>query len=152
VLELGKYDVLGPLGTQCPKPPQPDTESSFFVQPTGRFQLILSSTAPLLLVVAGFALSRDLSIALRIAHDLHDYHRIDTEIISSAEAFDRVADGKLGDGNIIIIGGVHLPFARWILSMSPVRAMFRIEEDHFKLTGKTFVGDDQGGCCQHLVP
>lgn len=64
-------------------------------------QTILSSTGPISLVVPDDLDGQELSVALRIAHDLHTYHRLDSQIVRSSEAFDPdILDG----GNIVVIG------------------------------------------------
>lgn len=42
-----------------------------------------------------------MSVALRFAHDLALYHRLDAEIITSSEA---ILPGALGPGNVVVIG------------------------------------------------
>lgn len=79
-------------------------------------QEILSSAAPLVLVVSDQPSSHSLSIALRIAHDLHTYHKLDSEIWRSSEALLRAEANRLGNGNIVIIGDVSPKFAQWTLS------------------------------------
>lgn len=43
------------------------------------------------------------NIALRLAHDLLVYHRIDTEILDDAEGHTRVAEGKIA-GSLLCLG------------------------------------------------
>jgi hypothetical protein len=45
-----------------------------------------------------------LSIAQRIAHDLLLFHRLDTQLLTSAEALVRKQKGTFGIGNIVVIG------------------------------------------------
>lgn len=63
-------------------------------------QNILQSSGPILLVIPDEAHSQEMSVALRIAHDLNTYHKLDANIITSSEA----AAENLNQGNIIAIG------------------------------------------------
>ncbi|KAJ7582507.1 hypothetical protein C8J56DRAFT_954942 [Mycena floridula] len=73
------------------------------IQSSGRIQTILSSPGPLLLVVPDDNHQREMSVALRIAHDLNTYHKLDTNIITSSEAL-TVDDKILNQGNIVVVG------------------------------------------------
>ncbi|KAJ7236724.1 hypothetical protein B0H12DRAFT_124090 [Mycena haematopus] len=84
-----------------PKPP---------AQASGRIQSFLSTDAPFHLVVLNNSGSRDVSLALRIAHDLNAYHRLDVEIILGHKSFrERLADNRGVVGNILIIGNTASP-------------------------------------------
>ncbi|THV08034.1 hypothetical protein K435DRAFT_815267 [Dendrothele bispora CBS 962.96] len=71
------------------------------VQSSGRMQAIISTKAPISLVIPDEHHSQELSIALRIAHDLHTYHRLDCAIIQSSEVF---TSGILNEGNVVVVG------------------------------------------------
>jgi len=71
------------------------------LQSSGRMQTILSSKTPLALVIPDESHSQELSIALRIAHDLHLYHRLDCAIIQSSEVF---TSDTLDGGNVVVVG------------------------------------------------
>jgi hypothetical protein len=115
------------------------------IQPSGRFQLVLSSSAPILLVVPdASSSSHETSIAVRIAHDLHKYHRIDTELITSAEALHRATNDTLDMGNLVIVGNARDVFTRWLLSDMPRRTPFEIDAEHFKLKGKRLASPGLG--------
>lgn len=86
------------------------------LQLSGRMQAILSSAAPLVLVVSDQPSSHTLCVALRIAHDLQKYHKLDSEILRASEAMLRATADGLGKGNIVLIGDISLEFARWCLS------------------------------------
>ena len=83
---------------------------SEFVEPRlshGRIQNILDSTAPLKAIIPDpEKYPRALSVALRIAHELDIYHKLDVEIIvdkgnnNLLNSYDLIADG----GNVIVIG------------------------------------------------
>ncbi|KAF8184969.1 hypothetical protein K438DRAFT_1597701 [Mycena galopus ATCC 62051] len=78
-------------------------------QASGRIQSFLSTGAPFHLVVLDNNSSPDVSLALRIAHDLNAYHRLDAEIILGHESFqERFVDSSM-TGNILIIGNTASP-------------------------------------------
>lgn len=79
-------------------------------------QVIINSAAPLVLVIPDQISSPVLSIALRIAHDLNKYHKLDSEIIRSSEAMHRAEGDCLGAGNIVLLGDASLAFGHWCFS------------------------------------
>jgi len=64
-------------------------------------QRILASTGFLTLVIPDRKNHHALSVALRIAHDLNTYHKLDAEIIESSETTDT---SKLLHGDVVVIG------------------------------------------------
>ncbi|KAL0578240.1 hypothetical protein V5O48_003735 [Marasmius crinis-equi] len=75
--------------------PTPNT-----VQRSGRVQTILSADhAPLVFVVPDKNNERELSVALRAAHDLQIYHRLDAEILRDTEV-----SSSIGLGNLVVVG------------------------------------------------
>ncbi|KIM87650.1 hypothetical protein PILCRDRAFT_287259 [Piloderma croceum F 1598] len=78
-------------------------QAAFEFQLSGRMQTVLATAAPLLLVVPDDIPPHELSIALRIAHDLNVYHKLDGEIIRSSEAMRRGKENHLSIGNIVVI-------------------------------------------------
>ncbi|KAJ7093157.1 hypothetical protein C8R44DRAFT_399607 [Mycena epipterygia] len=106
-------------------------------QASGRIQSFLSTTAPLRLVVLDDASSRDMSLALRIAHDLNAYHRLDAEIVSGYAA---LQDSALDTGNILIIGDTASPFLAKMLENA--QTPFRMENN--LLTVRDTVVDEAG--------
>lgn len=85
------------------------------VQPPNRIQSILSSSASLTIVIPSDSHSLELSVALRAAHDLNAYHRIDAEIVTDSEALMRSRTSSWADGNIIFIGTSSSPFVRAVI-------------------------------------
>ncbi|KAJ7470355.1 hypothetical protein FB451DRAFT_1038083 [Mycena latifolia] len=69
-------------------------------QVSARMQSFLSTHAPFRLVVLDNSSSRDTSLALRIAHDLNAYHRLDAEIVLGYAGLKDLGDSA---GNILII-------------------------------------------------
>ena len=74
------------------------------IQPSGRLSLILSSKGPLLFVIPEED-DLSLSCALRLAHDLDTFHKLDVEILTDIEASRLLEDGSLGPSNIVIFDG-----------------------------------------------
>ena len=73
------------------------------IQPPSRLQQILSSRNHIVFIVPDVQ-SRELSVALRIAHDLNVYHRLDAEIVLESEVLPSLGLGSWSEGNIVFIG------------------------------------------------
>lgn len=118
------------------------------MQSSGRMQLILESAAPLILVIPDENRIQELSAALRIAHDLHKFHRIDSEIVLSSEASKRIHDNTMSQGNLVIVGDVDASLIQWCFSRQ--ESLFRIDSHPPTLNGQTL---DVGGSGEsHLFP
>ena len=78
-------------------------------------QTILTSIAPITLLAANEMIAENLSVALRIAHDLHLYHKLDSEIITESVALRRSQHGTWPAGNVVFIGTASSQFAKLIL-------------------------------------
>ena len=109
------------------------------IQPSGRVLNILSSTAPLILVVPSITSSPTLSAALQIAHDLDTYHKLDSEIIDGSEALKRLETGKLGHGNLVLFGSGDNSFMTYLLEREGTP--FRLTHGKLYLNGITVQGD-----------
>ncbi|KII88901.1 hypothetical protein PLICRDRAFT_175154 [Plicaturopsis crispa FD-325 SS-3] len=111
-------------------------DSDVLIQESGRIQTTLTSTGPHVLVVPDDSEgTRALSVALRIAHDLDIYHRLDAEIIQSSVALQRLQDGlSLGPGNVIVIG--NHPFSQSILKHP--RTPFSLRDSTLTLRRRQF--------------
>lgn len=72
--------------------------------PSSRLSAVLTSSGPLTIVVPDSALSPAISVALRVAHDLDLYHKLDCSILRNSEAQDMLASGNLPKGNLVIVG------------------------------------------------
>lgn len=107
-------------------------------QLSGRMQAVLATAAPISLIVADRTPSRDLSIALRMAHDLNKYHKLDSEIIRSSEVWQRCEDGSLGGGNMVIVGDSQTAFTRWCFTQQS--SAFELNVRPFKLNGRPLEG------------
>lgn len=71
-----------------------------FQQPLGRAEAILSADGIIDIVIPSLHRSFELSVALRIAHNLRTYHLLDARILSAHEAENGLACG----GNMVVIG------------------------------------------------
>ncbi|KAF8431773.1 hypothetical protein L210DRAFT_984925 [Boletus edulis BED1] len=81
--------------------------------PRQRLQSILSTHAPLALLVPSLAPSRELSAALRIAHALHLFHALDAQIISVSEV--ETTRVPQHEGNLVVIGCAETPLVQqWL--------------------------------------
>jgi len=74
------------------------------IQPPSRLQQILSSRNHIVFVVPDDPHSRELSVALRIAHDLNVHHRLDAEILLESEVLPLSGLDSWSEGNIVFIG------------------------------------------------
>ncbi|KAI6129123.1 hypothetical protein EV401DRAFT_2194488 [Pisolithus croceorrhizus] len=82
------------------------------LQPRQRLQAILSSTAPLTLLIPSLSLPHELSAALRISYALRLYHSLDAQIIS-LEELNSLTD--VGEGNLVLIGCAREPLVQaWL--------------------------------------
>ncbi|KAJ7445786.1 hypothetical protein B0H11DRAFT_2086878 [Mycena galericulata] len=107
-------------------------------QASARIQSFLSTSAPFRLVVLDETNTQHNSLALRIAHDLNAYHRLDAEIISGYAALPDELEGNMG--NILIVGDASSPVLAKMLENS--ETPFRVENDRLSLMENTF--DDPG--------
>jgi hypothetical protein len=105
-------------------------------------QTVLTTAAPILLVVPDDTPSQKLSLALRIAHDLNKYHKLDSEIIRSSEAMQRGRKNLLGAGNIVVISDPQAPFSHWCFSRQV--SAFDVSITPPKLNGRPLDDPSQG--------
>lgn len=77
-----------------------DSYAENFQQPYGRAQAILSADGIIDIVIPSLHHSSELSVALRIIHNLRTYHLLDARIFSAHE----VEDGLAYGGNMVVIG------------------------------------------------
>ncbi|KAK2467077.1 hypothetical protein APHAL10511_001335 [Amanita phalloides] len=103
------------------------------IQPSGRLQLILTSTTPLTIIIPTKDDSYKLSLAQRLAHALHLFHRLDVDIIDENEALSRLDHEAFTSGNAIVMGGTNMRLIRHTLSLR--RTPFTIENSHFIFNG-----------------
>lgn len=92
--------------------------------------------------------SRDVSLALRIAHDLNAYHRLDAEIILGYETFQERLVDSTAAGNILIIGNAASPSLTSLLH-NP-QTPFRSENNVLVLKDAILDEGGLGGCSYFL--
>lgn len=117
--------------------------------PPGRIQSILSSPGSVTIITSGQSNGNDHWAALRLAHVLQLYHRLDSEIIAEDEAHTRTACDTWRDGNIIFIGPPHSPFAKEILGQQ--RTSVRTIDATIHLGPRKFQKPGQGSFMFHDV-
>lgn len=108
------------------------------VQHSGRIQAILNSPAPLTIVIPSKASNHFLSAALRIAHDLDLYLRLDSEIVDDEEAMHRLQNDNLGGGNIVVLGGLQSQFFEWTVKQK--KTSFTVSNGELNLRGRSIDG------------
>ncbi|KAJ6500423.1 hypothetical protein C8R45DRAFT_67979 [Mycena sanguinolenta] len=117
---------------------------------SGRIQTFLSTNAPIHLVVLDNGNPRDVSLALRIAHDLNAYHRLDSEIILGHESFpQRLADSG-AVGNVLLIGNTASPSLASILKKP--QTPFRVENNVLVMKDEILGEPGQGILFLHPHP
>ncbi|KAI0637266.1 hypothetical protein C8Q77DRAFT_1051392 [Trametes polyzona] len=103
--------------------------------PHGRIASVLNTDGPLTLVIPKRQQSPELSAALRIAHNLNVYHKLNAEIIDAEEALQRLDTSSLGPGNVVVLDqGSPNTFAKRILAQG--RMPFRLRDDTLQLRGR----------------
>lgn len=102
--------------------------------PPSRIQTILTSPAPITLLAANEMIAENLSVALRIAHDLHLYHKLDSEIITESVALHRSQHGSWPAGNVVFIGTASSQFAKLVLQEG--KTSFQIVGSHIDFNQK----------------
>ncbi|KAF9475666.1 hypothetical protein BDN70DRAFT_996247 [Pholiota conissans] len=81
-------------------------------QPPGRIQSILSTSGPMTIIVSSQLFTDELSVAQRLAHVLHLYHKIDSEIVPE----NALACGSWPSGNVVFISRPSSLLAEKILA------------------------------------
>ncbi|KAF8803609.1 hypothetical protein BYT27DRAFT_7109472 [Phlegmacium glaucopus] len=115
VLIMPQVDDVAVFYTTEPGKWQLTTDYLTITHPPSRIQTILTSAAPITLLAANKMIAENLSVALRIAHDLHLYHKLDTEIITESVALHRSQSGTWPAGNVVFIGTASSQFAKLVL-------------------------------------
>jgi hypothetical protein len=76
-------------------------------------KLVPNILAPVLLVVPNDIPSQKRSIALRIAHDLNKYHKLDSEIVRGSEALQRGRENCLSPVRLWMLSNGRRKKASW---------------------------------------
>ncbi|KAG8805334.1 hypothetical protein FRC17_005560, partial [Serendipita sp. 399] len=95
------------------------------VRPSGPMNRILATTRPLTIVIPRSDIY--VSYALRIAHSLLSYLRVDTNIAFDDEALRLHDQASMDCSNLVILGGVDNIFGRAVLAKSPSEVRFTEE-------------------------
>jgi len=115
VLIIAQVDDVARFYTTEPGKWKLITSPLTIMHPPSRIQAILTSIAPITLLVANEMIAENLSVALRIAHDLHLYHKLDSEIITESVALRRSQHRTWPAGNVVFIGTASSQFAKLVL-------------------------------------
>ncbi|KAL1947537.1 hypothetical protein VTO73DRAFT_13261 [Trametes versicolor] len=103
--------------------------------PRGRMASVLSSPGLLTIVIPAKQQGAELSAALRLAHNLNVYHRLDAEIIDVKEASRRLDGSSLSPGNVVVLEqGSLSSFAKSILGKA--ETPFQMRGDTLELQGR----------------
>lgn len=105
-------------------------------------QRILDTAGPFHVVIPENRPSHELSIALRVVHDLNTYHRLDAEIVTASDALQCMQRNALSRGNMIVVGGAQTPFTKSVLSQN--RTAFTIQDGRLTLLGRPLIDAGQG--------
>jgi hypothetical protein len=106
------------------------------MNPPSRIQTILTSIGPVTLLAANEMIAENLSVALRIAHDLHLYHKLDSEIITESVALHRSQHGTWPAGNVVFIGTASSKFAKLVLQEG--KTSFQIVDSYILFNHRRF--------------
>jgi hypothetical protein len=110
-------------------------------QRSGRLQSVLATDAPLILIVPDDD-EHMLSAALRVAHDLNVYHKLDAEILASSVARAKMDSHSLGLGSIILFGTPRDEFVRDILDLN--ETPIGVREGMLLVNGMSFDASELG--------
>lgn len=103
-------------------------------QPRQRLQAILSSPAPLTLLVPSLAPSPELHAALRIAYTLRLFHAIDAQVIA---VYELTSLADFDEGNLVVIGCAKERLIQaWL---EQVGSAWRFDNDAWCFGGRRFV-------------
>ena len=120
------------------------------MQLSGRLSAILTSATPLTIIIPSLAHADALSAAVRLAHALNVYQKLDSEIVADTEALHRLNSGHLSLGNIVVIStsGAYGDFFRTVIGQG--RSEFILRDRTFYLRRKPINGP--GGAALFLHP
>ncbi|KAF9532428.1 hypothetical protein CPB83DRAFT_891154 [Crepidotus variabilis] len=115
--------------------------------PPGRIQALLSTAGLISIVISDTDMQHELSAALRIAHTLKLYHRLESEIITEGAAFQRNHFGTWGSGNVICIGKPTSLFVQDVIGKrwTPIR----VSDDGFTVADHSFSQRGQALIASH---
>jgi hypothetical protein len=112
-------------------------------RPSGPIHRILSTENPLVIIIPRNS-DLALSLALRLAHNLATYLKIDTQILYDNKIVSYIQKGTLGCSNIVVIGGYDNDFGQYILSGNP--SPVRFTRDGWRLSSRIYESQGLGKC------
>ena len=118
-------------------------------QISGRMSLILNSRGPLLFVIPARSNATYLNFALRIAHNLNIYHKLDSNIIGAQEALQHLEDQSFPEQNMVVIGGRNNDFSVTILAQA--RTSFQLRDNILNLNDRP-LGREESALFLHPHP
>jgi hypothetical protein len=140
--QLGRWELclLFVHHAQCYR--QMVHEADHEIQPPSRLQEILTSPGYIIFIIPDLNPSQELSIATRLAHDLHVYHRLDAEIYGEFEASSVLKGTPQHHGSIVFIGA---PSSRLVAEiLREKRTAFEIKDSKLLLNGQALNGKEFG--------
>ncbi|KAH7927731.1 hypothetical protein BV22DRAFT_1110944 [Leucogyrophana mollusca] len=109
-----------------------NTHSSAEIPPQyTRIQSVLNTAAPVVLVIPKKEASPELSVALRIAHDLQKFHKLDSRIDTGDTDL-----LSLESGNLVVIGGAQTVFVQ--AQLERLGSPFKYQDGVWTLEGREF--------------
>lgn len=111
---------------------------------SGRIQTILTSPMPIQIIIPQRSPSRERSAALRLAHILNVYHKLDVDIVDGDEALSNIHDGTFTPGNVIAIGDTRAPLIQHLLAEK--RTPFLIDDTSLSVNGRPLTQAGLGSC------
>ena len=103
-----------------------------------RLQAILTTTGPITIVYEG---EQAFSVAKRLAHDLHLYHRLDSELISEGDSSPHPPSA----GNSVVIGTLQSVSVQ--RALGEAKTPFRLQDGSLVLNGKPLPTNTE---CKHM--
>ncbi|OCH95283.1 hypothetical protein OBBRIDRAFT_720837 [Obba rivulosa] len=116
----------------------------------GRMSSILTSSASLIIVIPDKSPSHWLSAALRLAHNLNVYHKLDVEIVGDTEAVRDLQDGWSKPGNIVILDDGQGGFFQALLDVR--RTPIEITHQTLRLNGRNLNSPSTSALFLHPHP
>ena len=103
------------------------------LQAPPRLQAILMSPHALVCIIPDASPFREMSLALRLSHDLLLYHRLDVRIILESDALRVMGTNGFPSGNIVYIGHPSTTFVR--TNLDKKETSFEMRNSSLALSG-----------------
>ncbi|RDB21028.1 hypothetical protein Hypma_011398 [Hypsizygus marmoreus] len=115
-------------------------------QPPSRIQDILLSPGPITFVVPDTPSCKGVTVALRLAHDLNVYHKLDSNFLLESTAVMMLKTETLPPSNTVFIGHPSSTFPQIVLDKK--KTPFAVKDSHL-LLNDIVLDDTNGGRCDH---